>query len=320
MSLEINEDIKKKFKEIMDQNKFSEHEKTGAEIFIKNGSAQNLFHSRDRLIGFLKAYEFFHSDESNIVKRSIAEEKMLSSLREVWRSKTSEIDNKYSILVEKNETIIKDTNNKLDVLIKKNENKFNDTISLAKSMVEEWNNKLSNILQDAIEKIKANDELYKSKLRFDAAVTYWKSRANNYKKQGILWLKWLCGTCVSLIILLSAYFFCYPKCFLPEDGIGFNAATLKGTLILLTIISFGAYLIRIFSKLTFSSFHLERDAEEREQLTHVYLALKEKHKSAPEQEAIILQSLFSRVDTGMLGGDHSPTMPLGQIMDKIPGG
>jgi hypothetical protein len=91
-------------------------------------------------------------------------------------------------------------------------------------------------------------------------------------------------------------------------------------LILLSAVSFGAYIIRVFSKLTFSSFHLARDAEEREQLTHVYLALKAKHELNIEHESILLQALFSRTDTGMLGGDHSPTMPtIGPIMDRVMG-
>ncbi len=62
--------------------------------------------------------------------------------------------------------------------------------------------------------------------------------------------------------------------------------------------------------MVFSSFHLQRDAEEREQLTHVYLALThEKDELDVEARNIILQALFSRADTGLLGGDSGPTMP-----------
>lgn len=84
---------------------------------------------------------------------------------------------------------------------------------------------------------------------------------------------------------------------------------IRGIIILATIISFGAYLIRLFVKMTLSSFHLERDSEEREQLTHVYLALVNENKIDKSERDFILQSLFSRADTGLLGNDSGPTMP-----------
>ena len=69
--------------------------------------------------------------------------------------------------------------------------------------------------------------------------------------------------------------------------------------------------------MTFSSFHLMRDAEEREQLTHLYLNLRDGKDDDPESRKIILQALFSRSDTGLLAGDHSPTMPTVQDAIKI---
>jgi len=51
-------------------------------------------------------------------------------------------------------------------------------------------------------------------------------------------------------------------------------------------------------KAMFSSFHLARDAEEREHLTFVYLALINDSKIEKEDRQLIMQSLFSRADTG----------------------
>ena len=62
--------------------------------------------------------------------------------------------------------------------------------------------------------------------------------------------------------------------------------------------------------MTFSSYHLQRDAEEREQLTHLYLSLiNEGADLDTDSRSIVLQSLFSRVDSGLISGDSSPTMP-----------
>jgi len=77
-----------------------------------------------------------------------------------------------------------------------------------------------------------------------------------------------------------------------------------------------AYGIRVLARITFSSFHLARDAEEREQLTHIYLALKKDTTIDQEERKLIMQSIFSRADTGLLKEDSSPTMP-GNIMSNI---
>lgn len=65
----------------------------------------------------------------------------------------------------------------------------------------------------------------------------------------------------------------------------------------------------MLSRLAFSSFHLQRDAEERQQLTYVYLALSNETHADEESGKIILQALFSRAETGLLASESEPTMP-----------
>ena len=79
------------------------------------------------------------------------------------------------------------------------------------------------------------------------------------------------------------------------------------------IISF--FGIQALKKAMFSSFHLARDAEEREKLTVFYLSLIKDTTITQEDRSLILQSLFSRAETGMLKDDGNPTMP--GIFDKI---
>ncbi len=80
------------------------------------------------------------------------------------------------------------------------------------------------------------------------------------------------------------------------------------------------YLLRLFVKLSLSSFHLARDANERYQLTHQYLALLQEKAIDDKSRDILLQSLFSRAETGLLKGDSSPTLPdgvLSQVLKNI---
>ncbi|HAZ24710.1 MAG TPA: hypothetical protein DCY95_08810, partial [Algoriphagus sp.] len=88
------------------------------------------------------------------------------------------------------------------------------------------------------------------------------------------------------------------------------------SVIFITLVSFLAFLIKTLSKMTFSTFHLSRDAEEREQLTYVFLAMQKEKAIDPTERHLIMQSLFSRADTGLLKDEGSPTMP-GNIFDKV---
>ena len=147
-------------------------------------------------------------------------------------------------------------------------------------------------------------ETYREKLKLEGPVKYWKDRAKRYNKEGTKWLKWLVlvvGVTVSILFFL-----------LYEPLESFSLGILKGEpLAVKAIILVGAALsLCAYLTKTFSSFHLSRDAQEREQLTMVYLALvHEQGETNPEERKLILQSLFSRSDTGLLGKDSSPSMP-----------
>ena len=67
-------------------------------------------------------------------------------------------------------------------------------------------------------------------------------------------------------------------------------------------------MLRITIKMTLSSYHLARDSKEREQLSYFYLSLMQTNGVSDNERAIILNSLFSRSDTGLLKGDSSPIM------------
>jgi hypothetical protein len=128
---------------------------------------------------------------------------------------------------------------------------------------------------------------------------------------------------VATLILLG---FCiwslnsFPDVFtVSETGIfKFNPQSIRAIFIYATIISFGTYFVRLLAKMMMSSFHLDRDAKEREQLTLVYLALSRDNKVPERDMEIILQSIFSRADTGLLGNESAPTMPgIGHAIEAI---
>ncbi|MBH9968889.1 hypothetical protein I5074_21525 [Bacillus enclensis] len=86
--------------------------------------------------------------------------------------------------------------------------------------------------------------------------------------------------------------------------------TLQKYLIVGVATSIGFYLLSQGVKITMSRFHLSTDYEERAQLTNVYLALIKAEENYPtEEKQIILQSIFSRSESGLIKGDSGPVMP-----------
>lgn len=159
------------------------------------------------------------------------------------------------------------------------------------------------------------EKLYRENLKLKAPAEYWSKKAKKLFNQGYFWLAGfgfssMVGIIAVLIILNN----------LSEGALNeiFDDTTnaVKFSILVIAGLSFLAYLLRLFAKMTFSTFHIARDAEEREQLTYVYLSMKDEGNIDETERHLIMQSLFSRVDTGLLRDEGSPTMP-GNIMDKF---
>ena len=160
------------------------------------------------------------------------------------------------------------------------------------------------------------ETLYADKLRLEKPAQYWKDMANSYSKQGKLWLGASCVTAASIIVMLILIIAYVPNLF-NADSHWFDI--FKNSAIITVIASIAIYMLRMFVKMTMSSLHLSRDAKEREQLSYFYLALIESKAVTDKEKALIINSLFSRSDTGLLKGDSTPIMTanVGEIIEKI---
>ena len=146
---------------------------------------------------------------------------------------------------------------------------------------------------------------YEEDLRYSPSVKYWQATAEKYETQGKRWVG-------GLIVAIVAGLICFTILFdtwLEGQAIGVQLDTVQGIILFGTVVAVFAFLVRILSRLTFSSFHLMRDAGEREHLTYLYLSLINEKEMGESSRNIILQALFSRTETGLLTGDSSPIMP-----------
>ncbi len=260
------------------------------------------------LEGYLLAYEFTSKDFSALAERKNPEEKSIQTARATFQEKLGEAENEVAQYFAKSNEKFTEYTQKIDRLTDLKNDAFHKWFDATTAEFTKFNT-------DSRERIKKYEELYHEKLKLEAPAQYWKKRSKKLRKEGLWWLSGLVAmVSVSLTILLYI---------LTEVSKGYftevfekTGTAIKWSLLVLTVISFLAYGIRIFSKLTFSSFHLARDAEEKEQLTYVYLALQKEQKIDPTERHLIMQSLFSRADSGLLKDDASPTMP-GNIIDQV---
>lgn len=256
----------------------------------------------NRYIGFQTAIDFKSSketfsdkDKETLEQLGVRYQKTITEIRNEFDEINTDFDNvksKYNGELNSINELIKNSNLQFTTDLDKNNKEFS-------AKMDEYQAKIVEL-----------EKTYGEKLRLEKPVEYWEELKTNYKKQGWLWTGWSIGISSVFILLLVLFLYFFPDWL---KGI-FHSDQLKGLIIFTLIVSTFTYLLHLFIKLANSAFHLSRDAEERKQLTHVYLALL-KDKGIDESErAIILQSLFSRADTGLLKNDGTPAMPLSASM------
>ncbi len=269
------------------------------------------FSNKDSLIGHLLAYEFELKDYTELTKRRNKEKSSIGKLRNDFRNQLSESETQLSEHLKSANTEFENYTQKIDELKTKKETDFEDWFGNSK-------NEFTAFDTASKEKIADLEHTYEELLRLKKPAEYWNQRATKLNKEGWKAIYWLVGlvafACVTLYLLL----------WLTPDGmllsfIKGQASAIKWSIIYVTFISFLAYGIRALNKVAFSSFHLARDAEEREQLTYVYLSLIKDSAVDEKEKSLIMQSLFSRAETGLLKGDSGPAMP-NDISGKLFGG
>jgi hypothetical protein len=182
----------------------------------------------------------------------------------------------------------------------------------------EWTETFKNTHTKAEGELASIRNAYQQQMRLKEPAQYWKSLEVEYEKKGRIWVIVSGLTVAAFAAAVTLLVYRPPALFLESSA---TLGGIKGTLLIGAGISMVIYVINLFVKMSTSSYHLARDAKERFQLTHVFLALIKDQAIEPKDRDIILSALFSRADTGLLKGDSSPTMPtaLGTAFDVMRG-
>jgi hypothetical protein len=268
--------------------------------------------NRNELIGAILAYEFELKDHTEITQRRTKEKSSISKIRNDLREQLNESETQLTEHLTNANKEYASYVSQIDNFKTDKEKVFNDWYSKAQDDFSAFDLK-------AKKNILALEDTYTEKLKLEKPAKYWNTKSLKYYQDAkkvrkiILWLVSISAIFLSLILFLS------PNWIFENVFNGNSAAIVRWSLVFITLISLLAYAIRALTKVMFSSFHLARDAEERHTLTFFYLALLKDSTVSDDDRKLILQSLFSRVETGLLKDDSGPTMPndmIGKIIGK----
>lgn len=282
----------------------------GAFKYIVNAIGTN-FSNRDYFDGLILGYEFNLNGKVAIYKRTDSEKRALNNLKVDLQSYRASAENQLIDHLAKYIDQYKWYSKAIDDFKTDKEKLFSDWFKESSANFKSFND-------NSIKQISDLEKTYDELLRLKKPADYWKQRAEELNREGWYATKCMialiCLAAISLYVLLVIAPGGMLKSFSTDTG-----AAIKWSVVYLMFVSICVYGIRVTHRIAFSSFHLARDAEEREQLMYVYLSLIKDNEISKEEKNLIIQSLFSRADTGLLKEDSSPTMPndlIGKLINK----
>jgi len=272
-----------------------------AAYYYFTGSNQSI-NSTHALEGTIMAYEFRNQDNSNIFNRRVKERTSFDRLRSRFEGLSNNYENELTAHISKLKQDFKVHTDELDEFKTSKEKSVADWFISEKGAIEKFRKES----QDNIDNIQAS---YRSKVELDEPIKHWTKRAKELRAKGNWLLMGILS--VSLVFAFAVYLLLWhtPADLMISIFNGDKGAAIRWSIIFVIFISIFFVVARALLKFMFSNYHLARDAEEREKLTYLYLSMIENGALDKDERKIILQSLFSRSDTGLLKEESSPTMP-----------
>lgn len=282
-----------------------EHGQEAAAAFINYvKKSETSLGSPPGFLGTMLAYECLHPDPIRENRRD-GERQSLERLRDLLQAETAQLQEWGTDTRDKVEQWLKAVQSEAKELQSTNKGKGEKQIvdqgAVFDRQMKSWKQEKKDL-----------DSLYAEVLRWREPAKHWKNAAAEHKCQGLIAISVLFLMIVSGLILLGLLIYGW----LQGQEIDVKLDTLHGVVFFGSIMAVYGFFIRVLSRLAFSSFHLMRDAKEREQLTYLYLSLSETDPSEKESRDIVLRSLFSRSQTGLLANESGPSIQAEIIRTK----
>lgn len=152
-------------------------------------------------------------------------------------------------------------------------------------------------------KIKDLQETYENKLALEAPERLWKKRSKEHQLLAKKWTRFLIHAVIALIFALVGLVVVIHSYL---NSIQSELPFISESFILISVISFFIYIVRILIKIVMSNHHLATEYKQKAALTRFYQSLtKAGTDISKEERLIIINSLFSKVETGLVKTDIS---------------
>lgn len=272
----------------------------GAYRYLTGQAPQNL-NQFSEFSGYLKGYEYANK-ESVITKKRADEKATITQLRNDFLNSLPQLEKQLTDHLKNSDEKVLEFADALDHFQMKKEKAVSDWFINSKGEFETFT-------KDSASTIAELEKTYQEKLKLEAPARYWRKKSEKFYKEGKDARTILLCIIAFAAIVLTTLLFTSPDWIFNSFFNGNATAIIRWSLLFITFLSLIAYAVKAISKVMFSSYHLARDAEERHTLTFFYLALLKESGVKEEERSMIIQALFSRVDTGLLKDDSGPAMP-----------
>ncbi|MCF8260342.1 MAG: hypothetical protein K9J12_06180 [Melioribacteraceae bacterium] len=270
-------------------------------IIVQNQLNIPSFNSHEKFQGLLDAMRFLYPISEDI---EVNDFRILNKLKTDFQNNLTKYNQKSESELDQLVKAKQDLQKKIEVI----EKEYTDTHLPGFENV--FNTKLKVWEEEKTDLANAYDDL----LKLQKPAQYWKALKTNYEEKGKKWVHLAIWVSAIFVIFLVISLWFFPEWM--KGNIGLDQV--KGIIIFTIIASTFSYLIYTFIRLATSAYHLSRDADERRQLTYLYLSLLKDGAVEPSEREIVLQALFARADTGLIKGDGTPQMPfINPLVSKV---
>lgn len=208
------------------------------------------------------------------------------------KSKLQEISNDSDVQYKEITTLIETKHNEIQQQFAEKTKELNEFQNSINIWQEEKKARLNNL-----------EETYKNKLSLEAPEILWYNRSKEYRRFAKCWTGVLIVAAIALAKFLTDLVMVIHEYSL--DAVQ-EIPFVSKSFILVSIISFFVYIIRVLIKIVMSNHHLATEYEQKAALTRFYQALTYAGTDiAQEERIIIIHSLFSRTETGLVKTDSS---------------
>lgn len=184
---------------------------------------------------------------------------------------------------------------------------YNNAVEKAEQLHNEKKLEYETFLQESKSSIEHLEKTYSDKLKLEDPAQFMKAKSEKYKKSARNWS--IATVIITIILLYFLYLILDPKIKFTKKIITINLFNgempIYSSVIIFSMIALVIYIIRLFINMAVSSKHLSEEYYQKYSLTYFYLSLLFEGKLEQKQADVILATLFSKVDTGLLKNDTS---------------